>query len=253
MTTLIYETVPFRVEVERRRVWKDGEPIALPPKCFELLVELLEAEGGLRTQACLLETVWRGVKVNEAAVGVHVAKLRKCLDDDAEHPRYVGTVFGKGYLWLLPVRVIRPGNAVADGLVSSHPRVQLLANALRLIDRVRSMTREFDRLLGDEGADIGPLPCFLAGQALDLAPCAYRLEGLADANRGLLTWSMLQAFEAASSSILSLAIYWSFVVRHQADCGRSPSNWAELSELLRQHYRRLDSAYRELVRLAEEL
>src|SRR5947199_51654 len=54
----LYEFLPFRLEPEERRLLRNGEPVALTPKCFDLLVVLVENSGRLLEKSDLLARVW---------------------------------------------------------------------------------------------------------------------------------------------------------------------------------------------------
>ena len=58
-----YEFGPFQVEPEERRLSRDGDPIALPPKAFDLLVILVEHPDRLLRKEDLIERLWPGVFV----------------------------------------------------------------------------------------------------------------------------------------------------------------------------------------------
>ena len=67
---------PRQMEVSR-----DGVPIALGPKEYQLLLILIERPGQVFSRAQLLDLVWgHGVYVEERTVDVHLSRLRKALD-----------------------------------------------------------------------------------------------------------------------------------------------------------------------------
>lgn len=88
----------IEVDLERRRVVRSGEDVALKPKEFELLAYLIAHPGRVFTREELLARVWGydypGIT---RTVDAHVRSLRDKLGDDAEAPRWVETVRGVGY------------------------------------------------------------------------------------------------------------------------------------------------------------
>ena len=87
----------FRGQME---VFRDGVPIALGPKEYQLLLILIERPGQVFSRAQLLDLVWgHGVYVEERTVDVHLSRLRKALDytNDGILPNLVRTVRGSGY------------------------------------------------------------------------------------------------------------------------------------------------------------
>jgi DNA-binding response OmpR family regulator len=80
-------------------VIRDGEPVTLTPKEFDLLVALLRRKGAVASRAELLGEVWEyaNTDVETRTVDVHVAELRRKLEYDPANPRHIVTVRKKGY------------------------------------------------------------------------------------------------------------------------------------------------------------
>ena len=80
-------------------VLRDGEPVTLAPKEFDLLVALVRRGGAVATRKELLAEVWSypNPKVETRTVDVHVAELRRKLEADPANPRHILTVRKKGY------------------------------------------------------------------------------------------------------------------------------------------------------------
>ncbi|HEX8730800.1 MAG TPA: response regulator transcription factor [Ktedonobacterales bacterium] len=74
-----------------------GEPIALTAREFALLLTLARHPGRVFTRAQVLDQVWGDEYYDDHVVDVHIGNLRKKLEDDATHPRYIETVRGIGY------------------------------------------------------------------------------------------------------------------------------------------------------------
>jgi DNA-binding response OmpR family regulator len=88
------------VEVDRRTrvVERSGEPVALAPKEFDLLLALLDADGAAVSRSMLMDRVWGyEADVLSRTVDTHVAELRRKLEDDASAPRHILTVRKVGY------------------------------------------------------------------------------------------------------------------------------------------------------------
>jgi non-specific serine/threonine protein kinase len=93
-----YRFGPFELQLDKRRLLKDGATIALRPRAFDLLVALVDRAGHLVTKDELLSRVWPKTVVEEAALHVQVSALRKVLGADA-----ITTVSGRGYQFTLAV------------------------------------------------------------------------------------------------------------------------------------------------------
>jgi len=81
-----------RLEVTRR-----GAPVALTTREFRILATLAAHPGRVFTRAQVLAQVWGDAYYDKHVVDVHVGNLRKKIEDDPAHPRYVETVRGAGY------------------------------------------------------------------------------------------------------------------------------------------------------------
>ena len=88
---------PFLIDVGERMLQRDGEPVPLTPKAFDVLVALLERPGQLISKEELLQKVWPETFVEESNLAYNVFALRKALGDTAENSRYIETVPKKGY------------------------------------------------------------------------------------------------------------------------------------------------------------
>jgi DNA-binding response OmpR family regulator len=81
-----------------RSVQKNGEPVELTPKEFDLLLELIRQDGAVVSRIDLMKTVWGHVsKVVSRTVDTHVAELRKKLERDPSKPTLILTVRKAGY------------------------------------------------------------------------------------------------------------------------------------------------------------
>lgn len=91
----ILTTGSLRVFPSGRQVFVEGKPVDLTPAEFDILVELIRAEGAIRSREDLLVVIGAGQSSdNERIVDVHVAALRKKLGPARN---LVKTVHGRGY------------------------------------------------------------------------------------------------------------------------------------------------------------
>lgn len=87
------------VDAGSRTVTKGDASVALTPKEFDLLVALLRREGDVASRPELLDEVWRysNTEVMTRTVDIHIAELRRKLEDDPSSPRHILTVRKAGY------------------------------------------------------------------------------------------------------------------------------------------------------------
>ncbi|MGZ4810560.1 MAG: winged helix-turn-helix domain-containing protein, partial [Thermoanaerobaculia bacterium] len=93
----LYEFVPFRLDPAERRLLRNGEPVPLTPKCFDLLVFLVENSGRLLEKRELLAGVWPDQFVEEGNLSFNISELRKALGEGQDGNRYIETVRKIGF------------------------------------------------------------------------------------------------------------------------------------------------------------
>ena len=101
-----YEFGPFRLDPQKRRLMREGEPVRLTPKALDLLVVLVEERGRTVEKDELLEKVWAGTVVEENNLNQNITALRKSLGDSRQESQYIATVPGLGYRFVADVRKI---------------------------------------------------------------------------------------------------------------------------------------------------
>jgi DNA-binding winged helix-turn-helix (wHTH) protein/Tol biopolymer transport system component len=90
---------------DERRLLKDGHPVPLTPKAFDLLVVLTANPGRLLTKEQLMQAVWPDTTVEESNLAYHVFAIRKALGESADSDQHIETVPKRGYRFVAPVSV----------------------------------------------------------------------------------------------------------------------------------------------------
>jgi len=86
------------IDIEAKRVYRDGEEVSMTPKEYALLTLLATYPGKVFTRDQLLDHVWGlGTYVSPRTVDVHIRWLRSKIEPDPQNPRYIQTVRGSGY------------------------------------------------------------------------------------------------------------------------------------------------------------
>src|SRR6188508_915757 len=93
----IYEFGAFRLDPAERLLVRDGQPVSLTPKAFDLLVYLVEHNGRLVEKATLMAALWPDTIVEEANLAFQVSALRKVLEDGGNGDSLIQTVPTRGY------------------------------------------------------------------------------------------------------------------------------------------------------------
>src|SRR5687768_15513388 len=134
-----YAFGPFRVDAESLQLTRDEEPIALPPKVFDVLLVLLRNHHRVVTKEELLRAVWRDVIVSEDSLTQTISALRRALGDDRAHAEYIATMPRRGYRFVAPVTELArsaaapgdPGRVTASILPATAPPPEVLRSGQR--------------------------------------------------------------------------------------------------------------------------
>ena len=87
----------FVLDFDTRELRRGDTPVPLPPKAYELLETLVLNRPKALSKLALQERLWPDTYVIEKNLTNLIADIRKALDDDPAHPRYVRTVHRFGY------------------------------------------------------------------------------------------------------------------------------------------------------------
>jgi DNA-binding winged helix-turn-helix (wHTH) protein len=85
------------VDLRRRLLWRDGRPVALTAKTFDVLAFLLERPNRVVEKEEFFTHVWPGTSVLEASLVRQISLLRKALGQRPDHHEYIVTIPGRGY------------------------------------------------------------------------------------------------------------------------------------------------------------
>lgn len=92
------QTGPFQVNDELRTATKDGKPLELSQREFDMLCYFLASPGRVVTREELMEKVWGFEYYGDLrAVDVAIRRLREKLEDNPADPQYLITRRGAGY------------------------------------------------------------------------------------------------------------------------------------------------------------
>jgi DNA-binding winged helix-turn-helix (wHTH) protein/Tfp pilus assembly protein PilF len=126
-----YRFGPFEVDLVKRVLLRDGEPVALTPRAFDTLVALLAHRDRLVEKDELMRLVWGDTVVEEANLTQNVFTLRKVLGEGPQEHRYIATFPRRGYQFVSRVTEVsgavrtRAPSAVARRSVAVLPFTSL--------------------------------------------------------------------------------------------------------------------------------
>jgi len=113
------------VSIGTAAVEAGSSKVQLRQQPFQILRILVERQGNIVTREEIRQILWPNDTVVEfdRSINVAMAILRKALADDADHPKYIETLTGRGYRLIAPVEW-QPSQTAAQGLL--EPRAETL-------------------------------------------------------------------------------------------------------------------------------
>ncbi|HEU0048518.1 MAG TPA: winged helix-turn-helix domain-containing protein [Nitrososphaera sp.] len=116
-----YEFGPFLLDATEQLLLRDGRPIALKPKLFDLLLILVENSGHVLDKNRLMSEVWPDTFVEESSLTVGIFALRKALGDGRHNHSYIETVPRRGYRFV--ANVTEASNGGVDSVAAKRARL----------------------------------------------------------------------------------------------------------------------------------
>jgi predicted ATPase/DNA-binding winged helix-turn-helix (wHTH) protein len=105
---------PFCLIASERLLTKNGVPVDLSPRAFDILAALLSRPSEVVSKSDLIGLVWPGVTIEEGTLRWHIAYLRKALSDGRDGARYIQTVSGRGYCFAATASRLSTASRPAD-------------------------------------------------------------------------------------------------------------------------------------------
>jgi DNA-binding winged helix-turn-helix (wHTH) protein/tetratricopeptide (TPR) repeat protein len=136
-----YQFGPFRLDAERRALYRGEEFVPLTRKAADVLLLLVEEAGRIVTKEQLLERVWPGVIVEEGTIANNISALRKALGDGEFGP--------DGPIANVPRRGYRFTATVTSGSVpEARPESRPVPDSL-ITERDTILVADFENRTGD--------------------------------------------------------------------------------------------------------
>lgn len=109
----------FVLDTGRRALLRDGAPVELSARAFDLLQALIEGRDRVLGRDELMARAWPGVVVEPSNLTVQMSGLRRALGDTGREPTVIATVTGRGYRF---VAAVVPEGAVAPAAAAAAKR-----------------------------------------------------------------------------------------------------------------------------------
>ena len=154
-----------RIDAAKRSLVRRGEPVAVEPRVFDLLIFLIERNDRVVSPEELLAGVWGDARVTPSSVSRAVHKARLAVGDDGERQGVISTVHGRGFRFVAPLHceaLAAFGSEAADS-IGSDVELGRLEAALRRAERGRG---GLVYLTGETGVGKTRLTCEFAAIAV---------------------------------------------------------------------------------------
>ena len=102
-STAVMQFGELRIDLARRRVAREGREIRLTRTEFDILAFLVQKREMVVTPSAIMEKVWGAHQGDYVqTIRVHVGHIRKKIELEPSHPRYLVTEAGVGYRFAVP-------------------------------------------------------------------------------------------------------------------------------------------------------
>ncbi len=199
----LYEFDSFRIDVQKRLLWRAGEVQALTPKAFDTLLALVERRGRVIEKDELMNAVWGETIVEEGALSRNIYLLRKSLGELKDEHRYIVTVPGRGYRFVANVQELR--DEPTEVIVATRTRTSVVLEE----ETEDSSIAEFGLGVAELSPKLNKLTKTLAAALLPQRPftrLAVAVALLTLLGISVAYWRQKSAIQTPHSAIQSLAV-----------------------------------------------
>lgn len=127
---MIYCFDQYELDTDRYELRDGDKAVALEPQVFALLALLVENCERMVSKDELIEKIWHGRVVSEAAISSRIKKARKALGDDGKSQRLIQTVHGKGIRFVGNLKTapttVSPDSSSTTEIKSPRPGIAVL-------------------------------------------------------------------------------------------------------------------------------
>jgi len=133
---MIYQFGPFELDLGTVELRAKGEACRLEPQVFALLALLVENHARLVSKDEIIEKVWDGRAVSDAAVASRVKSARQALGDDGQAQRFIKTIHSQGFRFVAEVRALRGSASQLAAESGTDPIGQDIGKLVGQLERV---------------------------------------------------------------------------------------------------------------------
>ena len=159
----------YAFDTDRRELHRGADVVSVAPQVFDLLDFLIRNRERVVSKDDLINTIWNGRSVSDAALTTRLNVARSAIGDTGEEQRLIKTLPRKGFRF---VAAVREAQGPAGEAVSDTPAEQPKP-ALPLPDKPSIAVLPFDNMSGDPEQDY-----FADGMVEDIITALSRFKAL---------------------------------------------------------------------------
>jgi TolB-like protein len=112
----------FELDLDRYELRRGAEVVKTEPRVLEVLDYLIVRRDRVVPKEELLDSIWRDVHVSESALTTTIRDMRRALSDSAGEPRWIRTIYGRGFRFVGDLELIAVDQAPAPAPAPAPPR-----------------------------------------------------------------------------------------------------------------------------------
>jgi TolB-like protein len=146
---LDFSFADFEIDLAQHELRRKGEIIPIEPQVFDLLIHLIRRRDRIVSKEELIEAVWQGPVISEAALSSCVAAARRSIGDNGDDQRFIRTHHKRGFRFVGQVEALVPLPEAANSVRGHEGRNEAIAPVLALPDRPSIAVLPFQNMSGD--------------------------------------------------------------------------------------------------------
>jgi TolB-like protein len=120
---MILRFEPFELDPARFELRRDGEALPIEPQVLSLLLLLASNPDRLVSKDEMIEKIWDGRIVSEAAVAARIKSARRIIGDDGKQQRFIRTIHGRGFRFVGTLEFRRVGAPAMPAILQSQSQL----------------------------------------------------------------------------------------------------------------------------------
>lgn len=137
ITQMTYSFGPFQLDAQSRRLTRAGEPVGIPDRHVDILLQLVARAGQVVSKDALIEAAWKDVAVTDNSLEQAISSLRRTLGAPPGGTHYIETLARRGYRFGVEVTATasRHSDEALAALLAPHRAFIEGRVALETLDR----------------------------------------------------------------------------------------------------------------------